>query len=275
MSMRMGKKVVPLSQDAKFYDGKVNPISNANDMEHNLINFYENAIPRLEQQELKVPEGTNSVYLATAPEDFASTMRERPNDYNFNPSAPKFLNKDVVTRTIRTIKVSDGSSGGPGQQLVVAQGMNGQEPILANPVYLTAFAHGVSHSSLNLYKNDPHVTGVSTQNPSTNAALGREISHLGEGLVKHCSNSVRQNGVSESAVIVEDVTDSIPSDVPSSSKIVPYVEYEPNDEIHSPRGAEIKSVALESDFDYSEDFAWFSISKVCREQTSSATDGVA
>ncbi|KAI8004826.1 Serine/threonine-protein kinase CTR1 [Camellia lanceoleosa] len=278
MLMRMGKKVAPLSQDAKFYDEKGNPVSNAVDMEHNLINFYENSIPRLEQQELKVPEGTNSVYLATAQEDFASTMRERPNDYDFNPSAPEFLNKDVVTGTIRTVKGSDGSSGGPGQQLLVVQGMNGQEPILANPVYLTAFAQGVSHSSLNLYKNDPPVTGVSTQNPGTNAALGREISHLGEGPVKHRSNSVgqvgsqghisegsklgdaiiirskhsdiySQNNVSESAVIVEDVTDSIPSDVPSSSKIVPYVEYEPNDEIHSPRGTETESVAPESDFE--------------------------
>lgn len=70
----------------------------------------------------------------------------------------------------------------------------------------------------------------------------KQISDTGlmSGVQSQSSGMYQENKVMGS-VIVEDVTDSIPTDIPSSPPIVPRVQDDNSDWYPSPRGAELSS----------------------------------
>lgn len=74
-------------------------------------------------------------------------------------------------------------------------------------------------------------------------------SRIGDAVFVHSEQSDNLFEISESAVIVEDVTDVVPPEVPSPSTIVPLVEDDPSDENSSPRETDTESCAPESDYE--------------------------
>ncbi|KAL6970626.1 hypothetical protein U1Q18_030320 [Sarracenia purpurea var. burkii] len=277
----MDQKGAPSGWVGKHCDENGNPVRNPNDVEKNMINFYANS-----PQESQDPEGTSSGSGANALTDFSKTRKELLNDYHVNTAtSDDFLDKsqettndqqDGVTNTIRSETASENS---PRPHFLASQGSSLQEAVIASSENLIAFAQNESGSSLNLRDNySPVTTDLCAQNPGTVNALGKEIASLDKDLVRHLhcrielvgskersfvgseseevalvhsdrSDNKLQNNGSETAVVVEDVTDiMLPKEVPSSSSIIPLVQ-DPCDEISSPRETETESYAPESDFE--------------------------
>uniref|UniRef100_A0A5B7BJ31 Protein kinase domain-containing protein n=1 Tax=Davidia involucrata TaxID=16924 RepID=A0A5B7BJ31_DAVIN len=269
----VNNKDASLGQDGKHYKGNVNIASHANAVEHKIklpnTHFYPNLIPivHISPQDLEVPGDMNTTSPASDLENSANSMNQK-------------VTKDqqhVMTGTIgRGETVSHGS---PEIQPVARQEMSKQEPIVAIPVNLTPSAIDESGLSyFNLHKIDPPVPESSIQNLRMDASLGTEVALHDEDLTNHSNSIVEKVGpgelshelskfgdatfvqsqpsdnhhdsiVLESAVIVEDVTDSMPPDIPSSSTAVPYVQVETIEEISSPRERETENVAPESDYE--------------------------
>ncbi|XP_052207071.1 uncharacterized protein LOC127811349 isoform X1 [Diospyros lotus] len=240
---RMDKQDAFLGFDSNHFDENGNPQWHANVAEQHIINCYQNSTP---QQELLVSENTSQ-----------KTTEDQ---------------QDFLTWMITSGRCSDGF---PGIQTVPFQGMNGKEVILGSPTFIPEIAQDSSGSSVNLHENDPPVD-LFLWNSGTVASLGRAIHLLEEETLKHQDSSVPtlgpeghsyaelkfgdatfiqskisdnhlQNSASKSAAIIEDVTNNMPSDIPSSSA-VPHVKEETSDKISSHREKEIESSAPESDF---------------------------
>lgn len=61
------------------------------------------------------------------------------------------------------------------------------------------------------------------------------------------ANSQDNKAVESAALIIEDVTQGIPHDIPSSSSVVLYVEDEVADECTTPRDVEVENSTQDSD----------------------------
>ncbi|KAL3506335.1 hypothetical protein ACH5RR_031717 [Cinchona calisaya] len=117
---------------------------------------------------------------------------------------------------------------------------NSTKPVIVDPVHQEA-------------RHDPPGEMVKGPNRSVKKEIlkkdSSEISYFRDQMfVTHPSTQQHDNNILESTFIVEDVTDSIPPDVPSSPAIIPLVQDEPSDGSSS-AGEETatESVVLESD----------------------------
>lgn len=219
----MGKKGDPSGGDGKHCGGNGNPMQNRNAMEHQMNN---SPMKSIHPQEY-VPEGRSSDSKATALEDFTNSMRELVNEYHLNPSAPEFLVKSQkASETISSETVSDAAPG--------------EEPILGSPLNLKGFLQ--ENDCLGLEEDPGKYLNASYEEMVGLRGQSFVASRIGE-------NSDNLFEVSESAVIVEDVTGVVPPEVHSSSTIVPHVDDDPSDENSSPRETDTESFAPESDYE--------------------------
>lgn len=230
MMNSMGKKGDPPGWDGKHCDGNGNLMWNPNAMEHQINNFPMNSI----HTQQFVPEGKSADFKATALEDFTNTMRELVDDYRSNSSADEFLVKgQKASETMSSETTSDASPG--------------EEPIVAIPLNLSGRSEEIDSLAIeedpvkNLNGNDKEM--IASQEQSFVA------SRIGDAVFVHSEQSDNLFEISESAVIVEDVTDVVPPEVPSPSTIVPLVEDDPSDENSSPRETDTESCAPESDYE--------------------------
>ncbi|XP_059632219.1 uncharacterized protein LOC132274888 [Cornus florida] len=249
------KKDTSLGQDREHYEGNLNISSYANAVEHNInlpkIHCYPNSIPRvhISQQEAQVPGGISSLSPAIDLDISANSMREQPKGYQLNSDESEFLvqsqktNMDLQHSMTGTMSDKTASRGSSEVQPIKSWEMSKQEPIAAAAVDLTTIARDGSGSKLNFLENDPPVTKSSIRNPTTDTSLDREFYLHDEDLSNH------PNNVLKSGIIVEDVTDSVPPDIPSSSTAVPHIQDDSTDEILSPRETDTESVAPESDYE--------------------------
>ncbi|OIT05137.1 serinethreonine-protein kinase ctr1 [Nicotiana attenuata] len=113
-------------------------------------------------------------------------------------------------------------------------------------------------SSFYLDWKNPLTSDISLPNSATDVAYTHEVSvrqKLADGPHKTMEKG-NADGISaastlpEIAVIVEDVTDSVPPDIPLSSTVIPHVQDEPSDGIPSAEEeTDAESVVEESDYD--------------------------
>ncbi|KAK3022866.1 hypothetical protein RJ639_045956 [Escallonia herrerae] len=132
-----------------------------------------------------------------------------------------------------------------------------------SPQAINSNLYGGNESSWSLFENDP-LKDLSMPGPAIDAALTREFSlqeddsqqspekKSWEGLKFRNAIYVQSQPSNnpddpELTVIVEDVTDSVPLDIPSSSTVVPFIQDEPSDGVSSPRETENESMVPESD----------------------------
>ncbi|KAK2976044.1 hypothetical protein RJ640_029917, partial [Escallonia rubra] len=131
-----------------------------------------------------------------------------------------------------------------------------------SPQAINSNLYGGNESSWSLFENDPP-KDLSMTGPAIDAALTREFSlqeddsqqsperKSWEGLKFRDAIYVQSQPSNnpddpELTVIVEDVTDSVPLDIPPSSTVVPFIQDEPSDGVSSPRETENESMVPES-----------------------------
>lgn len=209
----MEKKDSSFGQDQDVVEGNDRIVLRTYDMEHkmNLANIQCNPNLRINvhnsARESQVPGCTNAPSPATV--------------------LDQAISSDIV------------SHGSPGQQLI------SREPIIEKPVNFTHFARVGSSVSSNLDEDDPIMTELSQLSPVSDAVLAK-IASIYEDMVNDRQNSAKkedsaifvqshpqdnsnESKMPELMLIVEDVTDSTPSDMPSSSAVVPLVQDGPSD----------------------------------------------
>ncbi|XP_057471422.1 uncharacterized protein LOC130760219 [Actinidia eriantha] len=160
-------------------------------------------------KELQVTEGTSSASAAIALEDFANTVRELTSDYQLYPDADEFLVKSQKDTTDLQNDMTEAISSGTDVALV----------------------------------RDTSVLKVGSRGDSfVELKFGDGIFVRSERL-----NYGLENDLLESAAIVEDITDILPPEVPSSSTIVPHVQDDPSDDVSSSGETESENSLPESD----------------------------
>ncbi|XP_057466057.1 uncharacterized protein LOC130755628 isoform X1 [Actinidia eriantha] len=172
-------------------------------------NLFYNYANSVPAKELQVTEGTSSASAAIALEDFANTVRDLTSDYQLYPDEAVFFVKSQKATVDQQNDVTETISSGTDAGLV----------------------------------RDISVLKVGSGGYSFVESKFRD----GIFVRSEFSNNGLENGVLESVVIVEDVTDSLPPEVPSSSTIVRHVQDDPSAEVSSSGETESKSSAPESD----------------------------
>ena len=154
-------------------------------------------------------EGTSSASVAIALEDFANTVRELTSDYQLYPDADEFLVKNQKDATDQQSDMTKTISSGTDFALV----------------------------------RDTSVLKVGSWRDSfVQLKFGDGIFVRSERL-----NYGLENDLLESAVIVEDITDILPPEIPSLSTIVPHIQDDPGDDVSSSGETECESSVPESD----------------------------
>ncbi|XP_057959860.1 uncharacterized protein LOC131152173 [Malania oleifera] len=246
-----------LDQIRKTNEGNINISSQASAMDYKNV---PNIIPsvHISPQELQVPEGVVSTSPVIVVGNSGYVRREYDQDCQLHTTA-----SDFSTQSQKASKDQQHTAMGAKSAIVVSLDSHGTVPVASlhmgnqEGTYSTSggLPYGIDLGpNLNLHKND-----------SEDAALGSEACFCYENHVINPSHKVdkvdptsfthsQASGncceKSEPMVIVEDVTDSVPSGIPSSSTVVPHVQDNASDGFPTPRETEAESIAPESSCEY-------------------------
>ncbi|KAI3459613.1 hypothetical protein Pfo_016276 [Paulownia fortunei] len=284
----MKNKEISFDQDRKNYATNNDYASNANFLEHKhdlpqIICHRDSKLSiHVPTSEPQVNGGKSSSSSSNSAENPTEVWKELPGNYQISPNEPEFLirsqkaNSELKHHIPNAIDCNTAFLGCHGLQPVAAQESNSQSQFIT-PVLFPA-----DDSSLCLCLSDPLIfpeTNIndalsgeaSGQKEMVNASYERMVkdshgsvkkekpdrnSHKelniknGTFVNSQSSDNCHETCISETPVIVEDVTDSLPPTVPSSSTTIPRILDEHSDGIESPgEETEAESLIYESDDD--------------------------
>ncbi|KAL2463457.1 putative serine/threonine-protein kinase [Forsythia ovata] len=246
--MWLEKDDTSLDRGRKNNDISNNYIANANVLECKL-NFPKilcqpdsNLSFHVSSAKPQVREGKNSSLLVNSEEISTKIWKEQSGTYQVSPVAHEFLIKNPKTindqkhSILNKVNNKAAFHGSHGIKPVTPEGMVDQPPFRG---YESILAENLI---------DPLVTDFSLVKNTTKDALRREVSvdegtvydfhrrgdppgRLIDGTSVHSQprDNCQGNGATELPLIVEDVTDNVPPDVPSSSTAIPHVQDETTD----------------------------------------------